>query len=90
MWSLLYRTHDVGVFVRLTRCSWQETKVWKPGATPKPSWSMNGGSFWVWIWTLIPASNEVSSVNKKKKDYYALYGPIHLHSGGLLFGSATE
>lgn len=49
-----------------TRCSWQETKVWNPGATPKPSWSMNGGSSWVWICTLIPASNDVSSVDKKR------------------------
>lgn len=23
-----------------TRCSWQDTKVWKPGDTPKPSWWM--------------------------------------------------
>lgn len=49
-----------------TRCSWQETKVWNPGATPKPSWSMNGGSSCVWIWTLIPASNDVSSVDDKR------------------------
>lgn len=49
-----------------TRCSWQETKVWNPGATPKPSWSMKGGSSWVWIWTLIPASNDVSSVDSKR------------------------
>lgn len=53
-------------FPRRTRCSWQETKVWNPGATPNPSWSMNGGSSWVWIWTLIPASNDVSSVDKKR------------------------
>lgn len=53
-------------FSRRTRCSWQETKVWNPGATPKPSWSMNGGSSWVWIWTLSPASNDVSSVDKKR------------------------
>lgn len=67
MWYLLYMIQKINIiFVRLTRCSWQETKVWKPGATPKPSWSMNGGSFWVWIWTLIPASKEVSSINKEK------------------------
>lgn len=51
----------------LTRCSWQDTKVWNPGATPNPSWSMNGGSSWVWIWTLIPASNDVSSVGDSER-----------------------
>lgn len=56
-------------FSRRTRCSWQETKVWNPGATPKPSWSMNGGSSCVWIWTLIPASNEVSSVDKNRSGH---------------------
>lgn len=67
MWYLSYMTHSIDIaFAILTRCSWQETKVWNPGATPKPSWSMNGGSFCVWIWTLIPASNEVSSINKKR------------------------
>lgn len=39
-----------------TSCCWHDTKVWKPGATPNPSWSMKGGSSWLWIWTLIPAS----------------------------------
>lgn len=39
-----------------TRCCWQDTKVWKPGATPKPSWSMKGGSSWLWICTFTPAS----------------------------------
>lgn len=50
----------------LTRCSWQATKVWNPGATPKPSWSMNGGSSWLWIWTLMPASKDVSSVGGRR------------------------
>lgn len=44
-----------------TLCSWQETNVWKPGATPNPSWSMKDGSSWLWIWTLTPASKDVSS-----------------------------
>lgn len=44
-----------------TLCSWQETNVWNPGATPNPSWSMKDGSSWLWIWTLTPASNDVSS-----------------------------
>lgn len=39
-----------------TSCCWHDTKVWKPGATPNPSWSMKGGSSWLWIWTLMPAS----------------------------------
>lgn len=47
-----------------TSCCWQDTKVWKPGATPNPSWSMKGGSSWLWIWTLMPASYEVSSVGR--------------------------
>lgn len=37
------------------------TKVWNPGATPKPSSWTKGGSDWLWIWTLTPASNVVSS-----------------------------
>lgn len=39
-----------------TSCCWHDTKVWKPGGTPNPSWSMKGGSSWLWIWTLMPAS----------------------------------
>lgn len=49
--------------VKPTLCSWQETNVWNPGETPKPSWWMYGGSFWLWIWTRIPASSVVSSEN---------------------------
>ncbi len=45
----------------LTLCSWVATKVWKPGATPKPSSCTKGGSAWLWICTLTPASNAVSS-----------------------------
>lgn len=48
-----------------TCCSWQDTKVWYPGAAPKPSWSMTGGSSWLWIWTRIPASYRVSSVGEE-------------------------
>lgn len=47
----------------LTRCSWVATKVWNPGATPKPSSWTNGGSAWLWICTLTPASNAVSSIS---------------------------
>lgn len=67
-------------FQRRTRCSWQETKVWNPGATPKPSWSMNGGSSWVWIWTLIPASNDVSSVDKKRWGHFTTGMMICMHT----------
>lgn len=52
----------------LTRCSWHDTNVWNPGATPKPSWSINGGSSWLWIWTLIPASNDESSRRERERD----------------------
>lgn len=47
--------------VEPTLCSWVATKVWKPGATPKPSSCTNGGSAWLWIWTRTPASKAVSS-----------------------------
>lgn len=49
-----------------TLCSWQETNVWKPGATPNPNWSMKDGSSWLWIWTLTPASNDVSSAGSQR------------------------
>lgn len=44
-----------------TLCSCVATKVWKPGATPKPSSWTNGGSAWLWICTRTPASKAVSS-----------------------------
>ncbi len=49
-----------------TLCSWQETNVWNPGATPNPNWSMKDGSSWLWIWTLTPASNDVSSAGNQR------------------------
>lgn len=55
-----------------TRCSWQDTKVWKPGDTPKPSWWIYGGSSWLWICTRIPASNDVSSAQWRR-------GPLQSH-----------
>lgn len=51
-----------------TSCCWHDTKVWKPGATPNPSWSMKGGSSWLWIWTLMPASYDVSSVDTARQN----------------------
>lgn len=44
-----------------TLCSCVATKVWNPGATPKPSSWTNGGSTWLWICTRTPASKAVSS-----------------------------
>jgi len=41
------------------------TKVWNPGATPNPSSWTKGGSDWLWIWTLTPASNVVSSGRRR-------------------------
>lgn len=55
--------------LQLTRCSWQDTNVWKPGATPNPSWSMKGGSSWLWICTLIPASKDVSSTAQRDRKH---------------------
>ena len=50
-----------------TLCSWVATKVWNPGATPKPSSWTNGGSAWLWICTRTPASKAVSSARKMKR-----------------------
>ena len=64
---------------KVTRCSWVDTSVWRPGDIPNPknitschlvgenndspSSWMNGGSSWEWIWILRPASYEISSKN---------------------------
>ena len=41
--------------------TWVETSVCRPGEIPKPSSWIKGGSSWLWIWTLSPASNVISS-----------------------------
>ena len=62
---------------KVTRCSWVDTSVWRPGEIPNPknitNWHlvdenydspsswMNGGSSWEWIWIFRPASYEISS-----------------------------
>ena len=64
---------------KVTRCSWVDTRVWRPGEIPNPknitNWHlvgenydspsswMKGGSSWEWIWILRPASYEISSKN---------------------------
>lgn len=50
-----------------TLCSCVATKVWKPGATPKPSSWTNGGSAWLWICTRTPASKAVSSEREDRR-----------------------